>query len=62
MRRLLEYEQMKQAAQALDALPLVGRDFLAISVWIEKTVERRLPDVTRATWARPGATCCTARA
>jgi segregation and condensation protein A len=45
VRRLLEYEQIKQAAQKLDALPQAGRDVVAISVWIEKTVEERLPDV-----------------
>jgi segregation and condensation protein A len=46
VRRLLEYERMKRAAQALDELPQVGRDVAAISVWIEKTVAARLPDVT----------------
>src|SRR4051812_15327077 len=45
VRRLLEYEQMKKAAQKLDELPQVGRDVAAISVWIEKTIEQRLPDV-----------------
>ena len=45
VRRLLEYEQIKQAAHRLDALPQVGRDIVAISVWIEKTVEERLPEV-----------------
>jgi segregation and condensation protein A len=45
VRRLLEYEQIKQAAHRLDALPQVGRDIVAISVWIEKTVEDRLPEV-----------------
>jgi segregation and condensation protein A len=45
VRRLLEYEKMKQAAQALDELPQVGRDVIAISVWIEKAVSERLPDV-----------------
>src|SRR3954471_1625367 len=45
MRRLLEYEQIKKAAQALDELPQVGRDVIAISVWIEKAVSERLPDV-----------------
>jgi segregation and condensation protein A len=45
VRRLLEYEQFKQAASALDELPQVGRDVIAISVWIEKTVAERLPDV-----------------
>ncbi len=45
VRRLLEYEQMKKAAQQLDALPQVGRDVLAISVLIERTALERLPDV-----------------
>jgi segregation and condensation protein A len=45
VRRLLEYEQIKKVAQALDDLPHVGRDVIAISVWIEKTVSERLPDV-----------------
>ena len=45
VRRLLEYERMKQAAQKLDELPQVGRDVVAVSVWIEKTIEQRLPDV-----------------
>jgi segregation and condensation protein A len=45
VRRLLEYEKMKKAAHALDELPQVGRDVIAISVWIEKTVAQRLPNV-----------------
>ena len=45
VRRLLEYEQIKKAAAKLDELPQVGRDVIAISVWIEKTVVERLPDV-----------------
>jgi segregation and condensation protein A len=45
VRRLLEYEQIKKAAQGLDERPQVGRDVIAISVWIEKTVAERLPDV-----------------
>ncbi|HLS85387.1 MAG TPA: segregation/condensation protein A [Burkholderiales bacterium] len=45
VRRLLEYEQIKKAARALDELPHVGRDVIAISVWIEKTVSERLPQV-----------------
>jgi segregation and condensation protein A len=45
VRRLLEYERIKKAAQALDELPQMGRDVIAISVWIEKTVSERLPDV-----------------
>ena len=45
VRRLLEYEQMKKAARKLDELPQVGRDVIAVSVWIEKTVIDRMPDV-----------------
>ena len=45
MRRLLEYEQMKKAAQQLDAMPQIGRDALAISVLVERTALERLPDV-----------------
>jgi segregation and condensation protein A len=45
VRRLLEYERMKKAAQALDELPQLGRDVIAISVWIERQVSERLPDV-----------------
>jgi segregation and condensation protein A len=48
VRRLLEYERMKKAAQGLDELPQVGRDVIAISVWIEKAVSQRLPDVDAA--------------
>ena len=45
VRRLLEYEQIKKAAHALDELPQIGRDVVAISVWIERTVSERLPNV-----------------
>ena len=45
VRRLLEYEQMKKAAQGLDELPQAGRDVIAISVWIERTIAERLPNV-----------------
>src|SRR2546428_7016786 len=45
VRRLLEYEQIKKAAHALDELPQVGRDVIAISVWIEKQASERLPNV-----------------
>ncbi|TMH43815.1 MAG: segregation/condensation protein A [Betaproteobacteria bacterium] len=43
--RLLEYEQIKKAAHALDELPQAGRDVIAISVWIERTIAERLPQV-----------------
>ena len=45
VRRLLEYERMKKAAQALDQLPQVGRDVVAVTVWIERTVVEQLPGV-----------------
>jgi segregation and condensation protein A len=45
MRRLLEYEQMKLAAQKLNELPQVGRDFEIVQVLIERTVQERLPQV-----------------
>jgi len=45
VRRLLEYEQMKKAAQQLDAMPQVGRDVFAVSVLVERTALERLPDV-----------------
>ena len=38
VRRLLEYEQMKLAAQKLDALPHRGRDFFTVQVWMERTL------------------------
>ncbi len=45
VRRLLEYEKMKQAALRLDELPQQGRDVIAISVWIEKAAAERMADV-----------------
>ena len=45
VRRLLEYERMKLAAQNLDALPQHGRDFFSVEVWIEQTLVQRLPQV-----------------
>jgi len=45
MRRLLEYEQMKLAAQKLNELPQAGRDFELVQVLIDSTVVQRLPSV-----------------
>ena len=45
VRRLLEYEQMKLAAQRLDELPQAGRDFALVQVLIEQRRGRALPDV-----------------
>ena len=55
VRRLIEYEQMKLAAARIDALPLMGRDFLRAQVVIEQSIAPRFPDVDadelRAAWA-----------
>ena len=45
VRRLLEYEQMKLAAQRLDSLPVLGRDFMRAEVAQGDPLEQRLPDV-----------------
>lgn len=45
VRRLLEYEQIKLAAQELDTLPQAGRDYIRAKVYIEQTVVTRWPDV-----------------
>ena len=54
VRRLLDYEQMKLAARRLDALPLLGRDFLRARVHVEQSLAPRWPDVSpddlRAAW------------
>ena len=46
VRRLLEYEQMKRAAAALNALPQFGRDFLNPQVLIEQSLQVRFPEVS----------------
>lgn len=46
MRRLMEYEQMKLAAQKLNELPQSGRDFEIAQVLIERTLQERLPQVS----------------
>lgn len=45
VRRLMEYESIKLAAHKLDALPVLGRDFLTLEVWIEQVAGQRLPQV-----------------
>jgi len=47
VRRLLEYEQMKAAALALEDQPRAGRDYLAIEVWREDAA-KWLPNVEPA--------------
>jgi segregation and condensation protein A len=55
VRRLLEYEQMKFAAQQIDTLPQLGRDYVRAQIYIEQTVVTRWPDVAvtdlQAAWA-----------
>ncbi len=46
VRRLLEYEQTKLAAAALNAMPQSGRDFLKAQVTIEQSLQPRFPDVS----------------
>lgn len=46
VRRLLEYEQIKRAAQRLDQLPHALRDFALVQVWIEQAAVKRLPEVS----------------
>lgn len=45
VRRLIEYEQMKLAAQQLNELPQMGRDFLKTTVYVEQALVPRFPDV-----------------
>lgn len=55
VRRLLQYEQIKLAAQQLDQLPQHGRDFLVAQVHIDRPAAPPLPTVRpgqlRAAWA-----------
>jgi len=55
VRRLLEYERIKLAAARLDALPVLGRDFLRAEITIEQSLKPRFPDVhagdLRTAWA-----------
>ena len=45
VRRLLEYERMKKAAYALGEIPVAGRDFTLVEVYIEQAIAERMPDV-----------------
>ena len=55
VRRLLEYERIKLAAQDIEALPQAGRDFWRVQVTVEKSARSLLPEVSldelRAAWA-----------
>jgi segregation and condensation protein A len=46
VRRLVEYEQMKLAAHRLNELPQAERDFDWVEVWVEKSLLKRLPEVS----------------
>jgi segregation and condensation protein A len=46
VRRLLEYEQIKLAANRLSELPQAGRDFGLVQVLFERSAEERLPQVS----------------
>jgi len=54
VRRLMEYEQMKLAAQRLNELPQAGRDFSLVQVLFEQNVADQLPEVSsedlRSAW------------
>jgi segregation and condensation protein A len=54
VRRLMEYEQMKLAAQRMNELPQAGRDYSLVQVLFEQSVADRLPAVNtedlRAAW------------
>lgn len=45
VRRLLEYEQMKAAAQTIDQLPRRERDYTLLNVLVEKSLVARVPTV-----------------
>jgi segregation and condensation protein A len=45
VRRLLEYEQMKLAAQRLSEVPQLGRDIVRAQVYVEQALQPRFPDV-----------------
>ena len=45
VRRLLEYERMKEAAAKIDSLPHAHRDFEWVNVWVTDDVAERLPEV-----------------
>jgi len=45
VRRLLEYEQMKLAAQQIDTLPQLGRDYVRAQIFIEQSMVAHWPEV-----------------
>jgi segregation and condensation protein A len=55
VRRLLEYEQTKLQAAAINAMPTYGRDFWKAQVYIEQSLKPRFPEMNvvdlRDAWA-----------
>jgi len=45
VRRLLDYERMKKAAYAISEMPVAGRDFSLVEVYIGEALAEKLPDV-----------------
>jgi segregation and condensation protein A len=45
VRRLLDYERMKKAAYAISEIPVAGRDFSLVEVYIEQALAEAMPDV-----------------
>jgi segregation and condensation protein A len=45
VRRLLEYERMKAAAQGINEMPQAGRDFSLVQICLDSEIEQRLPGV-----------------
>ncbi len=52
VRRLLEYERMKQASWQLAGLPQIDRDFGRARAWVEETARQRLPQLEPADLVR----------
>ena len=46
MRRLLEYERIKQAAADLAPPPPPGREFAVVQTWLDENLNQRLPEIT----------------
>lgn len=46
VRRLLEYERIRQAAMHIHSLPVAGKDFMLTSIWADSITEKQLPDVS----------------
>jgi segregation and condensation protein A len=45
VRRLLEYERMKKAAAQIAEIPVAGRDFSLVEVYMEEALVERLPGI-----------------